>query len=117
MHTEDCGFNSHHFHLSMKKLVARDKQRRNLVQKNLKKRFLLKFLLRESFVLENEELFRKVRKALEKMPRDSSITRLSNRCGYTGRKRGVYKKFKLSRISIRELALTGKIAGVTKSSW
>lgn len=55
--------------------------------------------------------------ALNKMPRDSSPIRLRNRCAMTGRPRGYLRKFKLSRLTFRELALMGFIPGVTKSSW
>ncbi|MEK5357838.1 30S ribosomal protein S14 [Paenibacillus sp. FSL L8-0709] len=55
--------------------------------------------------------------ALQKLPRDSSPTRLHNRCAITGRPRGYIGKFKVSRIVFRELAHKGQIPGVTKSSW
>ncbi|MGS5019774.1 30S ribosomal protein S14 [Paenibacillus sp. JJ1683] len=55
--------------------------------------------------------------ALQKLPRDSSPTRLKNRCELTGRPRGYLRKFKLSRIAFRELAHKGQIPGITKSSW
>jgi small subunit ribosomal protein S14 len=55
--------------------------------------------------------------ALAKLPRDSSATRLHNRCSVTGRSRAYYRKFGVSRLVLRELALQGKIPGVTKASW
>jgi len=55
--------------------------------------------------------------ALQKLPRNSSPSRLHNRCGVTGRPRGYMRKFGMSRIAFRELALEGKIPGVTKASW
>ena len=54
---------------------------------------------------------------LARLPRDASPTRLRNICALTGRTRGVYKKLKISRIKLRELALEGKIPGMRKSSW
>jgi small subunit ribosomal protein S14 len=54
---------------------------------------------------------------LQKLPRNSSPTRLHNRCSVTGRPRSFMKKFGISRIAFRELALEGKIPGVTKASW
>lgn len=54
---------------------------------------------------------------LQKLPRDASPTRVRNLCELTGRSRGVYRKFKLSRIKMRELALQGKIPGMRKASW
>jgi len=55
--------------------------------------------------------------ALAKLPRDSSPTRLARRCELTGRRRGYYRKFKISRIMLRELGHQGKIPGLKKSSW
>ncbi|HAI12204.1 MAG TPA: 30S ribosomal protein S14 [Phycisphaerales bacterium] len=54
---------------------------------------------------------------LQKLPRDSSPTRVRNLCALTGRSRSVYRKFKISRIMLRELALQGKIPGMRKASW
>jgi small subunit ribosomal protein S14 len=54
---------------------------------------------------------------LAEMPRNSSFTRVRNRCELSGRPRGFYRKFKLSRIALRELASEGFLPGVTKSSW
>ncbi len=55
--------------------------------------------------------------ALQKLPRNSSKTRLKTICALTGRTRSVYRKFRLSRIKLRELALEGKIPGMRKASW
>lgn len=55
--------------------------------------------------------------ALQRLPRDASPTRVRNICALTGRSRAVYRKFKISRIMLRELALQGKIPGMRKSSW
>jgi len=54
---------------------------------------------------------------LQKLPRNSSPTRLHNRCSISGRPRGYYRKFGMSRIAFRDLALDGQIPGVTKASW
>jgi small subunit ribosomal protein S14 len=54
---------------------------------------------------------------LAELPRNSSKTRVRNRCSLTGRPRGYYRKFKLSRIAVRELASSGQIPGMVKSSW
>ena len=54
---------------------------------------------------------------LQKMPRDASAVRVRNRCSQTGRPRGYLRKFGVSRIALRELALEGQIPGVVKSSW
>ena len=55
--------------------------------------------------------------ALAKLPRDSSATRMARRCELTGRRRGYYRKFKISRIMLRQLAAEGKIPGLRKASW
>ena len=54
---------------------------------------------------------------LQKLPKNASPIRLHNRCKLTGRTRGVYRKFGLSRIKIRELSMSGDLPGVVKSSW
>jgi small subunit ribosomal protein S14 len=54
---------------------------------------------------------------LQKLPRDSSYTRRRNRCGLTGRSRGYYRKFGLSRSKLREIMMRGEVPGVTKASW
>lgn len=55
--------------------------------------------------------------ALSRLPRDASPTRLRNMCALTGRSRSVYRKFKISRLMLRKLALEGKIPGMRKASW
>ncbi len=77
---------------------------------------------REELVRRYAEIRRQLKKeknyaALAKLPRDSSPTRSHNRCQLTGRSRGVLRKFKISRIMLRELALAGKIPGMKKASW
>ncbi len=77
---------------------------------------------REAIVKKYAELRRQLKKeknyaAIAKLPRDSSPTRSHNRCQITGRSKGVYRKFKVSRIMLRELALAGKIPGLKKASW
>ncbi len=77
---------------------------------------------REALATRFAETRRKLKKeknyaALAKLPRDSSPTRSHNRCELTGRSRGVLRKFKVSRIMLRELALAGKIPGLRKASW
>ena len=77
---------------------------------------------REALVKRYAELRRQLKKqknyaALAKLPRDSSPTRSHLRCQLTGRSHGVLRKFKISRIMLRELALAGKIPGMKKASW
>ena len=77
---------------------------------------------REALVLRYAEIRRTLKKernfaALANLPRDSSPTRSHSRCELTGRSRGYFRKFKISRIMLRELALAGKIPGMKKASW
>ena len=77
---------------------------------------------REALVKKYADLRRQLKKqknfaALANLPRDSSPTRSHNRCLLTGRSKAVYRKFKVSRIMLRELALAGKIPGMKKASW
>jgi small subunit ribosomal protein S14 len=77
---------------------------------------------REALVAKFADIRRQLKKqknfaALAKLPRDSSPTRSHNRCQLTGRSKAVYRKFKVSRIMLRELALAGKIPGLKKASW
>ncbi len=99
--------------------------RLSLIQKNLKKELLinrykekrkrLKAKLKDK-KLSIEERFN-IQLKLNDLPKSSSRVRYRNRCKLTGRARGVYRKFGLSRIKIRELSLEGKLPGVIKSSW
>lgn len=89
--------------MARKSLIARQAKRVALVKKYAEKRQELK---------KNHDYA-----ALAKLPRDSSATRLHNRCNNTGRARSYYRKFGVSRLVFRELALQGKIPGIIKSSW
>ncbi|AUS26404.1 small subunit ribosomal protein S14 [Paenibacillus jamilae] len=87
-----------------------------------KKSKVVKEKKRQEIVAKYADLRRELKakgdyEALQKLPRDSSPTRLKNRCELTGRPRGYLRKFKLSRIAFRELAHKGQIPGITKSSW
>ena len=84
-------------------------KRFNYKRKNLKKKIMQKDLTME-------ERF-KIQSKLNELPRNSSRVRVRNRCELTGRTRGVYRKFGLSRIKIRELSMSGALPGVVKSSW
>jgi small subunit ribosomal protein S14 len=84
--------------------------------------WVMKQRRREAMVKKYADIRRKLKKeknfaALARLPRDSSPTRSHNRCQLTGRSRGVLRKFKVSRIMLRELALAGKIPGLKKASW
>lgn len=101
----------------MKKLVSKDKQRRQLESKFYYKRLLLKYILRKNYIKDDFYLYMNIKNKLETMPINTSKTRINNRCFVTGRSFGVYRKFKLSRINIRELGSNGMISGLKKSSW
>jgi small subunit ribosomal protein S14 len=89
--------------MATKAWVSKEKRRQDLVEKYAELRRQLK----------KEKNYA----ALAKLPRDSSPTRLHNRCELTGRSRAYLRKFKICRIQLRELALAGKIPGLKKASW
>ena len=95
--------------------IQRNLKRIRLVEKFSKKRKELKKIIWDK-KLPLEERF-KAQLKLAKLPRNSAKTRIRNRCEITGRPHGVYRKLKISRIALRELASNGKIPGMTKSSW
>jgi small subunit ribosomal protein S14 len=101
----------------MAKLSAVNKNRRRakMVKQYAAKRAKLKGMAKD-LKLPPEERFA-ARMKLAEMPRNSSKVRVRNRCELTGRARAFYRKFKLSRIALRELASTGQIPGMVKSSW
>jgi small subunit ribosomal protein S14 len=96
-------------------VVNRDQKRRLLVKKYAKKRAELLALINNVKVSDEER--HAARRKLEQLPRDSSPTRLRNRCTLTGRPRGVFRKFGLGRNKLREIAMRGEIPGVVKASW
>ena len=96
-------------------LIQRNLKREKLVKKYLKKRIALKKIIKNKKT-SSEERINALNK-LSKLPKNSLPCRLRNRCIITGRPRGIYRKFKLSRIAFRELASDGKLPGITKSSW
>ena len=95
--------------------IQRNLKRIKLVKKFLKKRENLKKIIKNK-KLPLEERFAAQLK-LAKIPRNSARVRIRNRCEITGRPHGVYRKLKISRIALRDLASEGKIPGMTKSSW
>ena len=95
--------------------VQKNNLRSKLIDKyKLKHQFLKSKIKDKSLSLEERILFQT---KLNELPRNSSSIRHRNRCELTGRSRGVYRKFKLSRIKIRELSMSGDLPGVVKSSW
>jgi len=95
--------------------IQRNLKRIKLVKKFSKKREKLKKIIKNK-KLPLEERFAAQLK-LAKIPRNSARTRIRNRCEITGRAHGVYRKLRISRIALRDLASNGKIPGMTKSSW
>jgi small subunit ribosomal protein S14 len=101
--------------MAKKSAVEKNKRRERLVKKYAAKRAELKARAKDSS-LSVEENF-DARLALAKLPRNSAATRVRLRCELSGRPRGNYRKFKLSRIAFRDLASQGQVPGVVKSSW
>lgn len=95
--------------------INHNKKRIKLVDHYRALRIELRAKAKDQSISEDERLA--ARKKLQKLPRNSAEVRVRNRCELTGRPRGYLRKFQLCRIKFRELALTGKIPGVTKSSW
>ena len=96
-------------------MIERQKKRQALVERYAARRAELKAVARNES-LPMEERF-KARLMLAKLPRNSSPTRLHNRCEVTGRPRSYYRKLRMSRIALRDLASKGQIPGMVKSSW
>ena len=101
--------------MAKKSVIERDKKRRRLVKKFASQRARLKAIADDSS-LPNEERF-SARLKLAALPRNSSPSRVRNRCEVTGRCRGYYRKLKMSRIALRDYASAGMIPGMVKSSW
>src|SRR5688572_23989496 len=95
--------------------IERNNKRRRLTKSKANKRAKLKAIVM-SKKASMEERFAAVLKLAE-MPRNSSKTRIRNRCALSGRPRAYHRKFNLSRIALRQLASRGELPGVTKSSW
>jgi len=95
--------------------IQRNLKRIKLAKKFAKKRESLKKIIKNK-KLPLDERF-KAQLKLAKIPRNSAKTRIRNRCEITGRPHGIYRKLRISRIALRELASSGKIPGMTKSSW
>jgi len=89
--------------MARKCLYARETKKQKLVKKYLEKREQLK----------KEGKY----EDLQKLPKNSCLVRLRNRCAFTGRARGYYRKFGVSRLVLREMALRGELPGVKKASW
>lgn len=101
--------------MAKKCMIEKEGKRKRMADKFGKRRAALKATIKDKDT-PMEERFEAVM-ALAKLPRNSAKVRQHNRCELTGRPRGTYRKFKLCRIKLRELASAGQIPGVVKSSW
>ncbi len=101
--------------MAKKSAIQKDKNRRKLVAQHAAKRARLKAVA-DNRDLPMEERFQ-ARLKLAEMPRNGAKIRLRNRCEVTGRPRAFYRKFKMSRIALRDLGSTGQVPGLVKSSW
>ena len=95
--------------------IQKNNKRQLMVKKFHEKRLNLKKRIRDKNLSLDERF--KLQTKINDLPRDGSRVRVRNRCRITGRTRGVYRKFGLSRIKIRELSMAGLLPGVVKSSW
>ena len=101
--------------MAKKSAIERNRKRDRMAKKYEAQRTRLKEIA-DNRDLPMEERFQ-ARLKLAKLPRNSAKVRVQNRCEVTGRLRGVYRKFKMSRIALRELASNGQVPGMVKSSW
>lgn len=101
--------------MAKKSQINRDNRRRALVAKHAEKRAELRKRLKDPSVSIDEKL--EIQAEFAKMPRNACATRINSRCAVSGRSRGYYRKFGISRIALRELALSGQLPGMRKSSW
>ena len=95
--------------------IQKNLKRIRLVNKFLKKRESLKKIIKNKKLPLAERFAAQLK--IAKLPRNSAKIRVRNRCEITGRPHGVYRKLRISRIALRDLASKGKIPGMTKSSW
>ena len=96
-------------------IINRERKRMHLVNKYARKRSELKEIIRNISLSNDERQEAKIK--LNKLPRDSSPSRMRNRCALTGRPHGYYRKFGLARNKLREAAMRGDIPGLIKASW
>jgi len=100
--------------MAKKSMIERERKRFALVKKYAEKRENLKKAIKKASSMEDKFI---LHRKLQKLPANSAPTRLHNRCNITGRPRGYFRDFGLSRHVLREYALEGLLPGVTKSSW
>lgn len=101
--------------MASKAKIAKNEKRKEMVARYREQRLEMKKIINDTSRPMEER--QEAAYALRKLPRDASPVRVVNRCAVTGRPRGYHRKFGLSRIALRDLALEGYLPGVTKSSW
>lgn len=101
--------------MAKKSMIAREEKRNKLVKKYAEKRNALKEIVRNQNASFEDKEFAVLQ--LQKLPRDSSYSRLRNRCKLTGRPHGYYRKFGLCRNKLREATMRGDVPGLGKASW
>ena len=101
--------------MAKKSKIAKNEQRKVLVDRYAERRAELLAVIKDPEA--NYDAKREANAKLSKLPRDSSATRYRNRCGISGRPRGYFRKFGMSRLAVRELAHNGELPGVRKASW
>jgi small subunit ribosomal protein S14 len=101
--------------MAKKSSIEKNKRRARLAQQYAAKRAKLKAIANDKNLPQEERFAARLK--LAELPRNSAPSRIRNRCELTGRPRGTYRKFKLSRIALRDLASVGQIPGMVKSSW
>jgi len=101
--------------MAKKAMVERDLKRRRMAKKFESKRTRLKEIINDKDKSGEDRFIAALK--LAELPRNSSKTRIRNRCLVTGRSRGYYRKLKMSRIALRQMGSDGKIPGLVKSSW
>ena len=101
--------------MAKKSMIAREDKRKKLVKKyDVKRKSLKEIISDPNATFEDKET---AQLSLQKLPRDSSASRVRNRCNLTGRPHGYYRKFGLSRNKLREATMRGDVPGVVKASW
>ena len=101
--------------MAKKSSIEKNKRRTRLVKRFAAKRAKLKAIANDQNVQQEDRFAARLK--LAELPRNSAPSRIRNRCELSGRARGTYRKFKLSRIALRDLANRGQIPGVVKASW
>lgn len=101
--------------MAKRSMVNREVKREKLVKRHAAKRAELKKIVSNPTASYDDKLAAAVK--LQKLPRDSSASRIRNRCALTGRPRGVYAKFGLARNKLREATMRGDVPGLRKASW